>query len=135
MPIAVRMWDITHPGQRTDAGRIALAVSRTTARQLIEARVRQEVERVNSSPAMAATQVLMEVSPAERILNGERQKRTVDPAVQVARAVRAFESNGFMLFVDGIQLTDLDGLFDLATAEPEVEFIKLVPLVGGSANV
>ena len=79
-------------------------------------------------------QVLVEVSEAERLLNGERQRRVIDPAVQVARAIKAFQSNGFLLFVDGNQLTDLDGLFDLA-AEPEVEFIKLVPLVGGSANV
>ena len=135
MPIAVKLWDVAHPGQRSDAGQLALDASRITARQLIETRVRQEVERVNSSQSTAAPRVLMEVSPAERILNGERQPRMVDPAVQVARAVKAFESNGFMLFVDGIQLTDLDSYFDLTTAEPEVEFIKLAPLVGGSANV
>lgn len=134
MPVAVKLWDVTHPGQRTGAGEIALDGSQTTARKLIEARVRQEVERVNSSQTAAAWQVLVEVSEAERLLNGERQKRAIDPAVQVARAIKAFQSNGFMLFVDGIQLADLDGLFDLA-AEPEVEFIKLVPLVGGSANV
>ncbi len=134
MPFAVQLWDVKLPGQRTGAGAIALDGPRTTARKLIEARVRQEVERVNSSQAAAAMQVLVEVSEAERLLNGERQRRVIDPAVQVARAVKAFQSNGFMLFVDGIQLTDLDGLFDLA-AEPEVEFIKLVPLVGGSANV
>ena len=134
MPFAVKLWDVTHPGQRTGAGEIAVDGPRTTARKLIEARVRQEVERVNSSQAEATMQVLVEVSEAERLLNGERQRRVIDPAVQVARAIKAFQSNGFMLFVDGTQLTDLHGLFDLA-AEPEVEFIKLVPLVGGSANV
>jgi hypothetical protein len=134
MPVAVKLWDVTHPGQRTGAGEIALDGSRTSARKLIEARVRQEVERVNSSQTAEAARVLVEVSEAERLLNGERRKREIDPAVQIARAIKAFQSNGFMLFVDGNQLTDLDGLFDLA-AEPEVEFIKLVPLVGGSSHV
>jgi hypothetical protein len=50
--------------------------------------------------------------------------------VQCRRAYSSFEKNGFLVLVDGKQVTELDSPFDLHE-NSEIEFIKLVPLVGG----
>jgi hypothetical protein len=128
MPVAVKMWDVTRPGQRADAGELLVEALRTTARELIAARVVSEVSRVNSLPPLKTA--LIEVSAAERLLNGDRQKGIVDAAVQVEKAMRAFQSNGFLLFVDGTQLMELDQAVELEL-KSEMEFFKLAPLVGG----
>lgn len=41
-----------------------------------------------------------------------------------------FERNGFLVLVDGRQVSELDERIELR-ADSEVEFVKLVPLVGG----
>ena len=46
------------------------------------------------------------------------------------RLVESFEKNGFLVLVDGEQVTELDSRLDLHD-DSEIDFIKLVPLVGG----
>jgi hypothetical protein len=93
--------------------------------------VQQEVERYN--------QHLPEVFPglvqpeeSEQILNGFRLRvqRPLDWEVQFERACSSFERNGFLVLVDGSQVSELDERIDLR-ADSEVQFVKLVPLVGG----
>jgi len=46
------------------------------------------------------------------------------------RALEAFSRNGFFLLVDDKQVTELDTKVELSEVSI-VQFIKLVPLVGG----
>ncbi|MDX1982245.1 MAG: hypothetical protein SFV51_18375 [Bryobacteraceae bacterium] len=131
MPVTIRLWDAAIPGTRTEAGAITLTDSRITVRELIRSRVRQEVERYNQAlPEVFEGMVQPEQS--ERILNGYRMaaRRRLDPEAQCHRACASFDSNGFLLLVDGAQVTELDHWLDLRPGS-EIEFVKLVPLIGG----
>jgi hypothetical protein len=93
--------------------------------------VQQEVERYNESlPEVFCG--LVQPEESERILNGFRlrTRRPLDGSVQFDRACRSFEKNGFLLIVDGRQAIGLDERIQLRP-DSEVQFVKLVPLVGG----
>ena len=128
MNLNVNLWDLTLPGQRTGAGSIALKEKCVTARALIEARVRREVEAFNAAREEEGSK-LMPLTPEERMLNGERV-RTVDADLECERAVKAFLSNAFLLFVDGTQVIEADVPLALH-AGSELEFIRVLPLIGG----
>lgn len=102
-----------------------------TIRELIRARVEQEVAVFNERPT-EYFQGLIQPTAAEQTLNGYRMPRLhhIDPAEQVQRALAAFERNGFLILVDDQQVEQLD---DLVVLQPTtvVTFLKLVPLVGG----
>jgi len=100
-----------------------------TVRQLIEARVESEMDvRTNIKPA----NYLVTPVQAEIILNGDRKEsaKRVDVNEQKRIALASFQANGFFMFINSRQLTDLDEVVGL---EPDarVSFVKLVPLVGG----
>lgn len=131
MPITIQMWDEVIPGPRRAAPSVSLDGSVTTARDLIRERVRQEVERYNTTlPELF--QGLVQPEESERLLNGFRMKaaRPLDWAVQFQRACSSFEGNGFLMIVDGRQVSELDQMVEVRTGS-EVQFVKLVPLVGG----
>ena len=77
---------------------------------------------------------LVTPSPAERLLNGEKDKtksrRRIDWEAQYERALAAFARNGFFVLVGDRQVEDLDEEIELKV-HTEVSFVKLVPLVGG----
>ncbi|MBI4908665.1 MAG: hypothetical protein HY820_33910 [Acidobacteria bacterium] len=103
----------------------------TTLRHLIRARVKDEVDRYN----VALPEVfhgLVQPEESEAILNGFRlrTRRHLDWEAQFRRACSSFENNGFLVLVDGRQVTDLDADLELHD-RAAVEFLKLVPLVGG----
>jgi len=91
--------------------------------------VQQEVERFNQSDS-EVFQGLIQPEETERLLNPARQRRTLDCGKQYAKALAAFRANGFLVLVDGCQITGLDQTVRL-TPQTEVAFVKLVPLVGG----
>ncbi len=99
-----------------------------TARSLIEARVRHEVESYNTARSETGRS-LVPIAEDERILNGERSL-VVDADLQCERALKALLSNAFLLFVDGTQVTDVDAPLALS-AGSEIEFIRVLPLAGG----
>jgi hypothetical protein len=104
---------------------------RLTLREVVAGRVRQEVALFNRDlPEVYRGLVAPEES--ERVLNGYclNGPRELDPEREVARAMRAFEANAFLVFSKGMQIHSLDEEIDLAAA-PELEFIKLLPLAGG----
>jgi len=105
--------------------------ARLTARELIGSRVRQEVDRYNQS-LPEVFRGLVQPEESEQILNGFRlkTKRPLDSDAQIQRACSSFERNGFLLLVDGQQISELDAEIDLHS-DSEVQFVKLVPLVGG----
>ncbi len=131
MALTLRVWDEAIPGQRVGAGSITCESGAITARELIRSRVEQEVQRYNQS-LPEVFQGLVQPEESERILNGFRmtERKPLHSEVQFRRACQSFESNGFLLMVDGRQIGDLAAVLDLK-AESEIQFVKLVPLIGG----
>jgi hypothetical protein len=129
--MTIRIFDAPLHGERNPAGRILLEAGPATLRDLIRGRLQQEVERYNQA-LPEAFQGLVQPEESEQILNGFRMKtkRPLDWEVQCRRAFSSFEKNGFLVLVDGQQVTELDLPFDLHE-DSEIDFIKLVPLVGG----
>jgi hypothetical protein len=102
-----------------------------TLRQILAERVAMEVAAFNRSRS-DVYQGLVQPEETERVLNGYRLKefRPLDADQELHRALRAFESNGFLVFSGGRQIESLDEHLDLPAAA-ELEFVKLFPLMGG----
>ncbi|OLT35766.1 hypothetical protein BJF79_31915 [Actinomadura sp. CNU-125] len=104
---------------------------RMTVRELIRLRVREEVARHNARPSDRFAG-LVRPDDAEAEQNGYRlrEPRRLDWERQADIAERAFLGNGFVMLAGDRQVDDLDEEIDL-TADPDLVFIKLVPLAGG----
>jgi hypothetical protein len=126
----VRLVD-SQPGAQSEAHDWEFELRKITLRALLRTRVECEVEAFNANRP-EIFQGLVQPEESERILNGYRlpQARPLDAEQQLARAIRAFQANGFVVVAGGRQIESLDEEIDLETAG-EVEFLKLVPLVGG----
>jgi len=110
---------------------LAVAEQRLTIRELIRARIYQEVNTYNAQqPEFFRT--LIRPTEAEETLNGFRLpiKRLLNPADQFSKAIQAFEANGFIVLIDGHQAESLEEVIEV-TPDLSVAFFKLVPLVGG----
>jgi hypothetical protein len=120
------------PGRgRRVAFKLELWSEKITARELIERRVRHEVDLYNEKTPDTFFG-LVQPTDTERALNGWRLKtpRHIDADEQVASAMDAFNHQRILLLVDDRQVETLDAEFAL-TRDAEVCFYKLVPLVGG----
>jgi hypothetical protein len=102
-----------------------------SVRELIETRVREEVENFNAKQPEIFN-MLVQPTLAERVLNGFKlkEKKPIDWRDQYKKAVEAFERNGFIILVDDLQVEGLDQIIEI-DAKTSVTFLKLVPLVGG----
>ena len=102
-----------------------------TVREIIEARVREEVENYNAKQPEVFN-MLVQPALAERVLNGFKfkEKKKISEREQYEKAIQAFDRNGFIVLVDEIQVESLDHIIEI-TPETSVIFLKLVPLVGG----
>ena len=129
MSITLEVFDETTAGQRHSVGAFQFETATLTLRELIRLRVQQEVARFN---AMEREEFrgLIQPEESERILNGARERPLPDWEKQFAKAITAFRGNGFLVLIDGCQITDLDETIRL-TAQTQITFLKLVPLVGG----
>jgi hypothetical protein len=104
-----------------------------TLRDLIRTRVREEVAKANAAIGQGrAFRTLVQPTEAEGTLNGYRlgKGRTIDWRRQADKAEAAFGRNGFFVLVDGRQVEGLDEELAL-TADAEIRFVRLTPLVGG----
>jgi hypothetical protein len=128
--VTVTIRDDARPGRSEHELILENIPSTITLRDLIRTRVREEVAKANATRGEFRT--LVEPVDAEVTLNGFRLPagRTIDWRIQAAKAEEAFLRNGFFVLVDGRQVEDLDEELDL-TADSEVRFVKLTPLVGG----
>ncbi|MDP5135565.1 hypothetical protein ORJ04_06330 [Rheinheimera baltica] len=108
---------------------ITFPAERITVRQLIVARIEQEVERYNAG-ASADFVGLVKPCEAEIILNGARKGRLIDVNQQKQAALAAFQANAFFLLINDRQVTELEQNI-LITPNTKVAFVKLVPLIGG----
>jgi hypothetical protein len=126
----VRMVD-SQPGAQSESSEWEFEQPQITLRALLRQRVEREVDAYNARRP-EIFRGLVQPEESERILNGYRlpRARQLDAEQQYRRAVRAFETNGFVVLACGRQIESLDEEIDLETAS-EVEFLKLVPLVGG----
>jgi hypothetical protein len=129
MSVILNVFDETTAGQRHSAGAFQFDAATLTLRELIRLRVQQEVARFN---AMERDEFhgLIQPEESERILNGVRERPLPDWERQFAKALTAFRGNGFLVLIDDCQITDLDQTIHL-TAQSQITFLKLVPLVGG----
>lgn len=102
-----------------------------TIQEIIEARVRQEVENYNNKQPEYYNG-LIEPTDAEKTINGYKlhNRKPIDAEKQVYTALDAFQKNGFFVLVDNQQYTTLNQRI-LLTGSTHVSFIKLTPLVGG----
>ena len=102
-----------------------------TAREILRRRVFEEVSRFNAKQS-DVFQGLVQPIDTERALNGYklRKPRPLDWNEQFQQALKAFNASSFILLVGNRQVEDLDEELMLS-AETEVTFLKLVPLVGG----
>ena len=102
-----------------------------TVRALLQARVSREVEVFNLHRP-EVYRGLVQPEESERILNGYRVKvlRTLDPEHEFERAIQAFRTNGLLILAGKRQIESLDEEIDLSSVD-QVEFLKLVPLIGG----
>ena len=116
-------------GQRTVQTRLTLPTATLTVRQLIACKVRQEVAdyAAHQRPGLSG-----EYLSAEALLRAEAPEALVPGAAhtEIARAQRAFAARDYMIVIDNHRLVDAE---EMVTLHPQtrVEFIKILPLVGG----
>ena len=131
MPATLTVHDETTSGQKTNTFTLACLTERMTVRELLRARIYQEVQDYNQKEP-EYFRGLVEPTNAERVLNGYKlkAKRKIDWQEQYNRALQGFERNGFFVLVGEKQAESLDQEFEVKV-DTEVSFVKLVPLVGG----
>ncbi len=131
MPATLTVHDETTSGQKTNTFTLECLTERMTVRELLRARIYQEVQDYNQKEP-EYFRGLVEPTNAERVLNGYKlkAKRKIDWQEQFNRALQAFERNGFFVLVGDKQAETLDQEFEVKV-DTEVSFVKLVPLVGG----
>ena len=110
---------------------IGFEAETVTIQDIIEMRVRKEVENYNNKMPEYFNG-LIEPTDAEKTINGYKLKsrKPIDEEKQVYVALDAFQKNGFFVLVDNEQCTTLDQTIRL-TKDTTISFVKLTPLVGG----
>jgi hypothetical protein len=131
MPATLTIHDETTSGQRTNTFTLDCLTERMTVRELIRARIYQEVQDYNQRQP-EYFRGLVEPADAERFLNGYKVKATrkIDWQQQYQKAIEAFGCNGFFVLVGEKQAEALDQEFEIEV-DTEVSFVRLMPLVGG----
>ncbi len=117
-------------GQRTSHVCLTLPVATLTVQELITYKVRQEVEeffthqRPDVSGEYLTPEELLGITPSA-------SSRVTGTALdEIARAQQAFTARAYMIVVDNQRVWEPDTLLTLRP-ETQVEFIKILPLVGG----
>lgn len=131
MPETITIFDETTQGERTTTFILELDTRRLSARELIRQRVKQEVAKFNAQRS-EVFHGLVQPTETERELNGYRltKFRRLDWERQFEAAIKSFEANGFFMLVNGKQVESLEEELELDSSS-QVQFVKLVPLVGG----
>jgi len=132
MLVNLRVVDETSSGQIYNETMLRLASKRVCARDVIEQRVRQEVQKFNDAKKKGLFSGLVQPRNTEKELNGYRLKKvkTIDADEQVDIALSAFTENKYFFLVDNKQVVSLDDEFGI-TDDTKISFLKLIPVVGG----
>ena len=131
MPISLTIHDETNSGQKTNSFTLDWLTERLTVRELIRARIYQEVQDYNLKEP-EYFRGLVEPANCQRATDGYKlkDKRKIDWQEQYQRALEAYNRNGFFVLVGDKQAENLDQEFEVKL-DTEVSFVKLMPLVGG----
>lgn len=110
-----------------------------TVEELIASRIKSEVERHQNHLQDKLTQYKEKVaiyknhlvlpSDLENRINNKKPK-PIDVQKQIDTAIKAFNSNGFLLLIDDEQAVSLKQKVQVSD-KTVVSFIKMTPLVGG----
>jgi hypothetical protein len=135
MPATLMIHDETTSGQKTNSFTIECLTDRITGRELIRARIYQEVQDY-SLKEPEYFHGLVQPRQAEKVVNGYKlhTKRKIDWHEQYQRAIEAFDRNGFFVLVGDKQAESLDQEFDVKV-DMEVSFVRLMPLVLSLASL
>jgi hypothetical protein len=127
----VTILDQAASGEKFGTHKLEISTEEVTLRDLIQQRIRHEVEEFNRSQSDVFSG-LIQPTDTERVLNGYRLKarRHLSWENQYEKALEAFKHNGFFVIIDGQQVESLDEVLPLRETS-QVHFLKLVPLVGG----
>src|SRR6185295_1906845 len=114
MPATLTIHDETSSGRKTNTFTLACLTERMTVRELIRARIYQEVHDYNQKEP-EYFRGLVEPTQAERTRNGFKLKvkRKIDWQEQFQRACEAFARNGFFVLVGERQAESLDEEFEV----------------------
>ena len=125
------VFDETTSGDRRPGISLDFLTDRISVRELIRKRVYEEVQEFNLKEP-EHFRGLVQPTDAERVLNGYklRKRRKIDWEQQYAKAVEAFEQNGFLVLVDDHQAESLEEEIEIRL-NTQVSFLRLVALVGG----
>jgi hypothetical protein len=118
-------------GTITNQFEIEIETSLVSTQELIEKRVKHEIEIYNNK-LPDYFNGLVKPSDAERTLNGFKlkPKQIIDVEKQIYVALDAFQKNGFFILVDNQQLEELNQIVNL-NSKSTISFVKITPLVGG----
>ena len=132
MIVNLKIFDETSSGDVYNETVLRLASTRICARDVIEQRVRREVQKFNDAKKKELFSGLVQPRNTEKELNGYRFKKekVVDADEQVEIALSAFSENKYFFLVDDKQVESLDDEFGI-TDDTKVSFLKLIPVVGG----
>jgi len=114
-------------GQRLSHLRLALPAARLAVRELIAHKVQQEVEECLTHQR---SELSGEYLSPEELLRAVPSATPGTVGDEIARAQQAFAARVYMIVVDNRRVWELA---DVLTLDPttQVEFIKILPLVGG----
>ncbi len=131
MSHSITVVDETLNGERVHSFTLDSLTESMTVRELIRARIYQEVDDYNKTQP-EDFRGLVDPRGAEKVLSGMRLKkrRKIDWEDQYEKACKAFETNGFFILIGDRQAETLEESFEVKV-DTEVSFVKLVPLVGG----
>ena len=121
------------PGTPTVEGpQLTFRVGQVTAREIVRARVRIEVDRHNSTPQPKSHLGLIDTPEEENVLNSPRRERVrdLDPESQIEVALDSIRRGRVIILFNGEQVSDLDAPL-MVTPVSEARFLRLVTLVGG----
>lgn len=131
MQLAIKILDKTTDGKLYRESSLKLVSSRTTLREILEKRIRQEVDKHNGGDLQVFSGLVQPTETEEKLNGFEMNKpRPVSYEKQLERAIGAFQSTGFFVLLDDRQVEDLDSPITVRE-DSRVSFVKLVPLVGG----
>jgi hypothetical protein len=127
----VTIADETATGSTVNEFSLEFLNERVTVRELIRARVYQEVTEYNARQS-DYFRGLVQPEGSERTTGGFRlrKQRKIDWEEQYKKALKGFQANGFLILVDDRQVDDLEEVVELRY-DAKVSFLRLVPLVGG----
>jgi hypothetical protein len=136
MPTTLIVRDETTSGDVYDERPLEFPTERITVRELIRERVYQEVQDFNRKRHEQVFRGLVQPTDAERLLNGKpteyrlQAHRPIEWKEQFAKAIEAFDCNGYFILIDDQQAESLDQEFEIRHGTL-VSFVKLTLLVGG----